>query len=199
MTIEFDPSTYSVNEASMTVQVCARILDGSLQRDAVAILSTTDGTATGVLLALPRSFNDNLLSPLAPDDYTAVNVPLVFSESNTMECVDISIHTDALDEVNEMFSLNLDTDDSSVILDPQSAPVTIIDSDSMSVYYIYDVDFYHFPTFPVIGLDPATYTVSEGTPTVDLVVSVLDGTLDRPIFVTLTLQDGTAAGKDSNV
>ena len=48
-----------------------------------------------------------------------------------MECVDISIHTDALDEVNEMFSVNLDTDDSSVILDPQSAQVTILDSDSM--------------------------------------------------------------------
>ena len=60
-----------------------------------------------------------------------MNVPLVFSESNTMECVDISIHTDALDEVNEMFSVNLDTDDSSVILDPHSAQVTILDSDSM--------------------------------------------------------------------
>ena len=97
----------------------------------MATLSTTDGTATGLLLALPRSFNDNYLSPLTPDDYTAVNEPLVFSGSNAMECVDISIHTDALDEVNEMFSVNLDTDDSSVILDPQSAPVTILDSDSM--------------------------------------------------------------------
>ena len=71
----------------------------------------------------------------------------MFSESNAMECVDISIHTDALDEVNEMFRVNLDTDDSSVILDPQSASVTIIDSDSMSVYYNYDVDFIVFPQF----------------------------------------------------
>ena len=50
VTIGFDPSTYSVNEASMTVKVCARILDGSLQRDAVVTLSTSDGTATGLLL-----------------------------------------------------------------------------------------------------------------------------------------------------
>ena len=51
----------------------------------------------------------------------------------------------------------------------------------------------------MIGFDPATYTVTEGTPTVDLVVSVLNGTLDRTVIVTLTLQDGTATGKDSNV
>ena len=66
VTIGFDPSTYSVNEASMTVQVCARILDGSLQRDAVVTLSTSDGTATGLLLALPRSLYlfYNVISPL---------------------------------------------------------------------------------------------------------------------------------------
>ena len=74
--------------------------------------------------------------PLAPDDYTAVSVPLTFSESNTMECVNISINADALDEVSEMFSVNLDTDDSSVILDPQSAPVTIIDSNGTLVYWM---------------------------------------------------------------
>ena len=51
VTIGFDPSTYSVNEASMTVQVCTRILDGSLQKDVMATLSTSDGTATGLLLA----------------------------------------------------------------------------------------------------------------------------------------------------
>ena len=53
-----------------------------------------------------------------------------------MECVDISINADGIDEVNEMFSVNLDTDDSSVILDPQSAPVTIIDGDGIYVYWM---------------------------------------------------------------
>ena len=47
LTIGFDPSTYTVNETDMTVQVCASIQDGSLQRDAVVTLSTSDGTATG--------------------------------------------------------------------------------------------------------------------------------------------------------
>ena len=56
-----------------------------------------------------------------------------------------------------------------------------------------------FPIVLVIGFDPATCTVTEGTPTVDLVVSVLNGTLNRTVIVTLTLKDGTATGKDSNI
>ena len=52
-----------------------------------------------------------------------------------------------------------------------------------------------FPIALRIGFNPATYTVTEGTPTVDLVVSVLSGNLARDVDVTLTLQDGTATGK----
>ena len=131
-------STYSVNEASMTVQVCARILDGALRRDAVVTLSTSDGTATGLLQ--DRSIHSTMIQlHLAPDDYTAVNVLLVFSETSTKKCVNISINADRLHEAPEMFSVNLTTDDSSVILDPQSAPVNIIDSNSMCVHVLDNV------------------------------------------------------------
>ena len=53
---------------------------------------------------------------------------------------------------------------------------------------------FHSCTDIAVGFDPSTYTVTEGDPTVDLVVF---GTLDRSVFVTLTLQDGTATGKES--
>ena len=47
MTIGFDRPSYNVNETDMKVEVCARILDGSLERPVVVALLTSDGTATG--------------------------------------------------------------------------------------------------------------------------------------------------------
>ena len=47
MTIGFDRPSYNVNETDMTVEVCARILDGSLERPVVVALFTSEGTATG--------------------------------------------------------------------------------------------------------------------------------------------------------
>ena len=49
---------------------------------------------------------------------------------------------------------------------------------------------------PVIGFSSETYTVTEGTPTVDLVVSVTTVTLGKTIDVILTLNDGTATCKN---
>ena len=46
-----------------------------------------------------------------------------------------------------------------------------------------------------IGFDPDDYTVAEGTPTVNLFVSVIDGTLERSVTVVLSLEDGTATCK----
>ena len=43
--IEF-PS-YTVNESSVSVEVCAVIADGSLERSVVVFLTTLDGSATG--------------------------------------------------------------------------------------------------------------------------------------------------------
>ena len=65
-----------------------------------------------------------------------VNVQLTFSKTNTKEYINITIEAEGLNEAPEMFSANLDTDDSSVILDPQSAAITITDSDSMCVHVL---------------------------------------------------------------
>ena len=52
VTIGFKPSSNIVNETELSVQVCVKLLDGTLERAAVVTLFTTDGSATGLFLAL---------------------------------------------------------------------------------------------------------------------------------------------------
>ena len=46
VTIGYDPETYSVNEG-LSVEVCARIIIGTLETDAIVILSSSNGEAEG--------------------------------------------------------------------------------------------------------------------------------------------------------
>ena len=46
VTIGFDPVTYSVEEG-LAVEVCARIISGTLEIDAIVTLSSSDGEAEG--------------------------------------------------------------------------------------------------------------------------------------------------------
>ena len=49
VTIGFEQSQYTATERNnVSVEVCASVLDGTLQREAVVTLLTTDGTATSV-------------------------------------------------------------------------------------------------------------------------------------------------------
>ena len=51
----------------------------------------------------------------------------------------------------------------------------------------------HFPIAVVtIGLNPATYSVREDAGSVNVTLSVLAGTLDRDVIVTLTTMNSTA-------
>ena len=182
LTIGFDPSTYYVNETDMIVQVCASILNGSLQKDAVVTLSTSDGTATGLLLALPRSFYpfSNDISPLlAPGDYTAVvDAELVFSETIDTCCIDISITADQITEDTESFTADLSTDDSSVILSPQMASVDILDQDAVT-----------------ITLSVTKQVVNESVGSLEVCAEVEKGGLETRVFLTLSSEDETATGR----
>ena len=133
MTIGFEPSSYIVNETEVSVQVCVKLLDGTLERAAVVTLFTTDGSATGLFLAL--STHPLMISlPLAPDDYIPVsNVQLTFDSSIPENCEDIIIVVDGIVEDVMVFFANLTTDDSSLILDPKYSSITIISSDSKSI------------------------------------------------------------------
>ena len=49
MTIGFEQPQYSVTEGSdASVEVCAVVLDGTLEREVIVTFFTTDGTATSV-------------------------------------------------------------------------------------------------------------------------------------------------------
>ena len=49
MTIGFEQPQYSATEGSdASVEVCALVLDGALEREVIVTFLTTDGTATSV-------------------------------------------------------------------------------------------------------------------------------------------------------
>ena len=47
MTIGFEETLYPVAEDAGTVEVCARVLDGSLETSVVTTVESVDGSATG--------------------------------------------------------------------------------------------------------------------------------------------------------
>ena len=47
----------------------------------------------------------------------------------------------------------------------------------------------------IIGFDPVTYSVVEDAGSVNVTVSILNGTLARNVVVTLLVSGGTATGK----
>ena len=67
---------------------------------------------------------------IAPDDYSSIDIPLVFVPddlSNRGLCKNISIATDLVVENTEVFTLSLSTTDSAVSLQVESSLVNIID------------------------------------------------------------------------
>ena len=66
-------------------------------------------------------------------DFTSVTAQLTFqpSQADVLQCEDVPIQQDTILEINESFTVELSTTDLDVILDPQSATVTIMDTDSM--------------------------------------------------------------------
>ena len=68
-----------------------------------------------------------------PGDYTEViSRQLSFQPGTTQLCAPINITDDAILEDSETFSVQLNTTDQAVILDPISSTITILDSDSES-------------------------------------------------------------------
>ena len=47
VTIDLEDPSYSVNEENGTIEVCAVITSGSLERSVVVTIETAEGTATG--------------------------------------------------------------------------------------------------------------------------------------------------------
>ena len=68
-------------------------------------------------------------------DFTSVTTQLTFqpSQADVPQCEDVPLQEDTILETNESFTVELSTTDPVVILDPQSATVTITDNDSMCI------------------------------------------------------------------
>ena len=64
-------------------------------------------------------------------DYTLVQMPLVFVQGTTIQCVEILITDDVILESDEAFSVSLSTNDGAVNVLQDQALVTITDNDSM--------------------------------------------------------------------
>jgi Calx-beta domain len=110
-TIQFDSSTYSVNEngTSATLKV---IRSGGVGLTVTVNYASADGTATG------------------GSDYTAVSGTLTFNPGVTQQTISIPITNDSVVEGNETFTVTLSNPSAGAALGtPSSATVTIVDDD----------------------------------------------------------------------
>lgn len=64
-------------------------------------------------------------------DYTATTAELTFDPDNSRACVSIGLVDDSLLELTEEFQVSLSTDEEQVIVSPERAVVSIIDTDGM--------------------------------------------------------------------
>ena len=74
-----------------------------------------------------------MLSFSVPSDYSSVSQDLTFSQSSSLECVNVSIVNDNKMEDEEEFSLTLTTTKARVNLDPNTTTIRIADDDGEEI------------------------------------------------------------------
>ena len=73
---------------------------------------------------------------IEPDDYQTVDSELVFGVDSGRQCVSISLESDGILEDTEELQVSLTSEETSVILDPDKAIVSILDTDGEMMFYI---------------------------------------------------------------
>ena len=127
--IGFEMERYQEEEGRM-VEVCAVIRNGSLERSILVQIFTEDISAEG-----SRTHTQNLklyhffLIPTEPNDYQAINSELVFDSDNERQCISISLENDGVLENIEELQVSLTSDEEAVILEPDKAVISILDTD----------------------------------------------------------------------
>ena len=105
-------TTFLVTEGpGALVEVCARVFEGMLERNAIVTLQTMDGTA------------------LSPGDYQSLTVELTFTPSMTEICQNVMITNDNNYEDPEDLTVGLTTIDPAVTLMPDMGTITIVDDE----------------------------------------------------------------------
>ena len=108
-------TTFVVTEGDGAfVEVCARVFDGMLERNAVVTLQTMDGSA---------------VSQGTEPDYQSLSVQLTFTPSMTEICQNVIIINDEFYEDPEDLTVRLTTEDPDVMLMPDMGTITILDEE----------------------------------------------------------------------
>ena len=134
--IGFEMERYQGGEGQM-VEVCAILRNGTLERSLLVGIFTGDLSAQGL-----REYNykkNKLYCYLCtePEDYEAVSFDLTFDSERDRGCALIRLQDDDMLENTEEFQLSLVTDEEPVILEPDRAVVSILDTDGMKTYISY--------------------------------------------------------------
>ena len=112
VTIGFEMEVYSTREDQGSVQVCALIREGALDRDVTVLLITREDSAQ------------------ESEDFIALSYTVTFDESTAIQCVNISLtNDDSLENIEQFLTLLEAEDNVPVILSPERAVVRIMDDD----------------------------------------------------------------------
>ena len=108
-------TTFLITEGpGALIEVCARVFEGMLERNAIVTLQTMDGTA--VFHAIES-------------DYVSLSVELTFTPSMTEICQNIMITNDNSFEDPEDLTVQLTTVDPAINLIPNMGTITIVDDE----------------------------------------------------------------------
>ena len=120
-------TTFVVTEGDdASIEVCVRVFEGVVERNAIVTLQTMDGTA---------------LSQGAEPDYEPLTVQLIFTPNMTEICRNVVIVNDVYYESDENFILQLSTVDPDIelILSNNKGMITIKDDEGWCIYCIIHV------------------------------------------------------------
>ena len=124
------------------MEVCAVLKEGSLDRELVTMLSTSDLEALSKRNSLLNKcdiimaqYPHTLALHLGGLDYVEAATQLTFSAGNIRACVDIPITDDSISEPVETFTISLDPVSfaEGITITPSTASVTIIDNDGKRI------------------------------------------------------------------
>ena len=105
------------------------------------------------------------------------NTSLSFIGTNGVECLNITILDDVIVEMNETFSVFLNSSNDAVDIAQNSATVTIIDDDTVS-----------------IGWNSSSYVFEEDSHSASVCAIIIDGEIARAVTVLFKTVNDTARG-----
>ena len=155
---------FRVHESTSPLEVCARVINGQLERDAIVTMQTVELS------------NDQSQHAISNEDYIPRSVQLTFTPNMTAACLNVTVMNDSFYERNETFNVTLTTLDVGIIINPGLITITILDDEEI-----------------VIGWLDKTLQVDEFVGQAAICLSVQGFVLEPTIVANVTTRDGTAS------